>query len=219
MKDKLIIYGAGEFGSLILNLVQYHPEISIVAYGDDNPKFENSNIDGKPIYSFKNLLKFSEKNNITNAISAIGNNVIRAEKFKKLKENGFKMISLVHPKALIDTKVKFGENVIIEMGTALHTNSTIGNNVFLGGDALIGHHNKIGNHVLIGGNVSLGGSVVIEDFASIGVGASIKPGVRIGKGAVVGVGSVVINDVDPNSIVVGVPAKPINGNDKKTHKK
>ena len=61
------------------------------------------------------------------------------------------MLSIVHPKSLIDTKVEYGKNVIIEMGTAIHTCSKIGNNVFLGGDALIGHHNEIGNHVLIGG--------------------------------------------------------------------
>ena len=76
------------------------------------------------------------------------------------------MLSIVHPKSLIDTKVEYGKNVIIEMGTAIHTCSKIGNNVFLGGDALIGHHNKIGNHVLIGGNVSFGGSVITEDYVS-----------------------------------------------------
>ena len=33
------------------------------------------------------------------------------------------------------------------------------------------------------------------------------PGVTIGKGAVIGAGSVVTKDVEPNSIVVGSPAK------------
>lgn len=43
----------------------------------------------------------------------------------------------------------------------------------------------------------------------IGHGAIIMPCVKIGNGAVVGSGAVVTKDVDPYTIVVGVPAKPI----------
>lgn len=43
----------------------------------------------------------------------------------------------------------------------------------------------------------------------IGHGAIIMPGVKIGNGAVVGSGAIVTKDVDPYTIVIGVPAKPI----------
>lgn len=43
----------------------------------------------------------------------------------------------------------------------------------------------------------------------IGHGAIIMPGVTIGNGAIVGSGAIVTRDVDPYSIVVGVPALPI----------
>ena len=206
---KLIVYGAGEFGSLIANVLSYNKEYEIAAYGDDNSKKVGASIDGLPILDQNEILDFAKQNEINTAITAIGNNQVRGEKYNLLKTKGFSMLSIVHPQALIDTKVSYGDNVIIEMGTAIHTHSTIGNNVFLGGDALIGHHNKIGDHVLIGGNVSFGGSVIVEDFVSIGVGASIKPGLRLGKGSVIGVGAAVVKDVPPNVTVVGVPAKPL----------
>ena len=205
----IIVYGAGEFGSLISNIISYHSKINIVAYGDDNAEKIGQSIDETPVLGDEDLLKFAKENGVEYAISSIGNNKIRAEKYNYLKNKGFEMLSLVHPQALIDTNVNYGDNVIIEMGTAIHTNSSIGNDVFLGGDALIGHHNNIGNHVLVGGNVSFGGAVIVEDYVSIGVGASIKPGVRLGKGSVIGVGAAVVKDVDPGVVVVGVPAKPI----------
>ena len=206
---KVIVYGAGEFGSLITNVMSYHSDLNIVAYVDDDSNKIGQLIDGVPILCNEDILKFTQNNGIEYAISSIGNNKIRAEKYTLLKNKGFQMLSIIHPQALIDTKVTYGDNVIIEMGTAIHTNSNIGNNVFLGGDALIGHHNIIGNHVLVGGNVSFGGSVIVEDYVSIGVGSSIKPGVRLGEGAVIGVGAAVVNDVKPGDVVVGVPAKPI----------
>lgn len=206
----IIVYGAGEFGTLISNIVYHLSDLKIVAYGDDSLNKANKSIGKIPIYDMDNLVQFAKEKNIKTAICSIGDNYARSEKYNYLDKLGFEMISLVHPKSLIDTNVDFGKNVIIEMGTAIHTCTKIGNNVFLGGDALIGHHNTIGNHVLVGGNVSFGGSVIVEDFVSIGVGASIKPGVKIGKGAIIGVGAAVINNVDQNTTVVGVPAKPIN---------
>ncbi len=43
----------------------------------------------------------------------------------------------------------------------------------------------------------------------IGHGAVIMPGVTIGNGAVVGANAVVTRDVEPYSIVAGVPARPV----------
>lgn len=51
--------------------------------------------------------------------------------------------------------------------------------------------------------------IVIEDYAWIGIGATILQGVRIGRGAVVCAGAVVTHDVEPYSVVGGVPAKQI----------
>lgn len=51
--------------------------------------------------------------------------------------------------------------------------------------------------------------IVIGDDVWLGVGARILAGTRIGDGAVVAAGAVVNCDVEPFSIVGGVPAKPI----------
>ena len=51
--------------------------------------------------------------------------------------------------------------------------------------------------------------VIIGHDVWIGHNASIMPGVTIGNGAVIGTGSVVTKDVEPYSIVAGVPAKKI----------
>lgn len=86
---------------------------------------------------------------------------------------------------------------------------------------------KIGNHVTIatgvifithdGGawilrdedsNAQVFGPIVIEDNCVIGQNAIVFPNVRIGKNSIVGAGSVVISDVPPNIIVMGVPARP-----------
>jgi acetyltransferase-like isoleucine patch superfamily enzyme len=89
------------------------------------------------------------------------------------------------------------------------------------------HHLKIGDHVAIANGVSFAAhdqvhmtfpqrepcshlepSVVIGDNCFIGYRAIICPHVHIGPNSVVAAGSVVISDVPPNMLVMGVPARP-----------
>lgn len=53
------------------------------------------------------------------------------------------------------------------------------------------------------------GKVVIKRNAWIGMGATICPGVTIGENSVVAAGAVVTKDVADNTVVAGVPARPI----------
>jgi acetyltransferase-like isoleucine patch superfamily enzyme len=49
--------------------------------------------------------------------------------------------------------------------------------------------------------------VVVRRGADIGAGAVLLPGITVGQGAIVGAGAVVTRDVEPYTIVAGVPAR------------
>lgn len=51
--------------------------------------------------------------------------------------------------------------------------------------------------------------VTVEDDCDIGIGAIILPGRTVGRGSIVGAGAVVTRNVEPYSIVAGVPAAKI----------
>ena len=53
------------------------------------------------------------------------------------------------------------------------------------------------------------GDTIIGNDVWIGQNATILPGVHIGDGAIIGANSVIGSDVDPYTIVVGNPARPI----------
>jgi len=63
----------------------------------------------------------------------------------------------------------------------------------------------------------IGGPVNIQDYAWLGSRCIILPGVIIGEGAVVAAGSVVTKNVEPYTIVGGVPAKKIGEREKKNY--
>ncbi len=103
-------------------------------------------------------------------------------------------------------------------GVHLGQHSIVGNDAFLDGRKGL----FIGNNVNIAGEVRIytmehdvnsqtfegvGASVYIEDWVYIGTRVTILPGVSIGEGAVVASGAVVTKNVEPWTIVGGVPAK------------
>lgn len=51
--------------------------------------------------------------------------------------------------------------------------------------------------------------VIIEDEVWIGFNVAVMKGVRIGRGAIIQPGSVVLTDVQPETTVMGNPAKPV----------
>ena len=60
--------------------------------------------------------------------------------------------------------------------------------------------------------------VHLARHAFLGTNAVVHPGVTIGEGAVVGSGAVVTHDVEPWTIVAGVPARPIGRRESRTVK-
>jgi acetyltransferase-like isoleucine patch superfamily enzyme len=86
----------------------------------------------------------------------------------------------------------------------------LGDNVMLSACSLIGHDGSI--HMLnnaYGKKLDKVGKIDIGDNVFIGHQAIVLPGVTIGSNVIVGAGSVVSKDVADNTIVAGVPAKPI----------
>jgi len=51
--------------------------------------------------------------------------------------------------------------------------------------------------------------VIVEDDVWIGASVTILPGVKIGQGAIIGAGAVVTKNVEPYTVVAGIPAKVI----------
>ncbi len=112
--------------------------------------------------------------------------------------------------AWFDTKGSFtiGKNSTINQKCHLDNRGgiTIGNNVSISLETCI----LTADHDLQSRNFSgRVRPVNIEDYVFIGTRATILPGVSLGEGSAVAAGAVVTKNVEPFTIVAGVPAKPI----------
>lgn len=90
----------------------------------------------------------------------------------------------------------------------------IGRNVCLASDVTIWtlHHDYNDVHFKV-----KGGKVTIGDYAWLCSNCIILPGVTLGEGVIVAAGAVVTKDVEPWTVVGGVPAKPVGKREKKEY--
>jgi serine O-acetyltransferase len=80
--------------------------------------------------------------------------------------------------------------------------------IVVSGDACLGDDVILRNGVTIGlRRAGVRGSPVIGDRVDIGAGAKILGSIRIGDDSVIGANAVVLTDMPPNSIAVGIPAR------------
>lgn len=105
--------------------------------------------------------------------------------------------------------VKIGRNCQINEHAFLQ-GAIIGDNVMIAPYvALIANRKEIGeidDGPMSAAEKDRGLKVIIEDDVWLGRNAIVMPGVIIGQGSIVGAGSVVTKDVEPYSVMGGVPA-------------
>jgi len=87
---------------------------------------------------------------------------------------------------------------------------TIGNDVIFGPRvSVIASNHGLSKEKLIRLNEWVDKDIIIEDDVWVGANVTVLAGVKIGKGAVVAANAVVNKNVEPYTIVGGVPAKEI----------
>lgn len=104
-------------------------------------------------------------------------------------------------------------------GVEIHPAARIGEGFFIdhGSGVVIGETTEIGDNVTLYQGVTLGGTgkecgkrhPTLADGVTVGAGASVLGSITVGENAKIGAGSVVIQNVPPNSTVVGNPGRPV----------
>jgi serine O-acetyltransferase len=102
-------------------------------------------------------------------------------------------------------------------GIEIHPGARLGRGLFMdhGMGIVIGETAEIGDNVSLLQGVTLGGTSTrrekrhptLCDNVTVGAGAKIIGAITVGENSRVGAGSVVVRDVPPNAVVVGVPGR------------
>jgi acetyltransferase-like isoleucine patch superfamily enzyme len=108
---------------------------------------------------------------------------------------------LVGTDTVIDGETRIGDGVRLQTGVYLPQESVVGDRVFVGPRAVFTN-----DPYPLRTEADLEGPTLQPDV-SVGANATVLPGVTIGRGAFVAAGAVVTEDVPPEALAVGAPAR------------
>jgi UDP-3-O-[3-hydroxymyristoyl] glucosamine N-acyltransferase len=117
----------------------------------------------------------------------------------------------------VGSKAVIGRGVTLDRAVSIGSGTRVMDKAHLTGGMVIGEGVFISAMVVTTNDSTFGRDYVeqsvrgpsIDSGAMIGGGASLLPGVHIGRDAIVGSGAVVTADVEPETMVLGVPARPV----------
>lgn len=140
---------------------------------------------------------------------SMGDNLIRAELFKKIRERGGQVPALIHPTASFSRYSSCEDGVQVLQFAVVDPDVTIGTDTVVSAKSIVHHSSRLGAHCFIAADVIVGAYTTIEDSAFIGSNATLVSGKArlIGHHATIGAASVVTRPVEANSVVFGIPAR------------
>jgi UDP-2-acetamido-3-amino-2,3-dideoxy-glucuronate N-acetyltransferase len=113
--------------------------------------------------------------------------------------------------ATIDIGVRMGDHCKVQNAALLYHGVELHDGVFIGPGAVLTNDRR--PRAIAASGAPLGDGdwtlapIVVEEGASLGANSTVVAGTRIGRWALVGAGAVVVRDVPPFALMMGVPAR------------
>ncbi len=146
-------------------------------------------------------------------IVAVGDNASRQRIAAEAKALGFELATAIGAMTAVSPTASIGAGAVVMNGAVVNAGSQIGELAIINTGATVDHDCVIATAAHIAPGSHLTGAVSVGERTLLGVGTVVRPGITIGADTVVGAGSVVVADIPSGSVVVGNPARTLQGND------
>jgi UDP-perosamine 4-acetyltransferase len=206
---RVVVLGGGGHARVVIEVMRAQGTALPYAVLDTNPALWGREALGVPIRGDDALMVELIREGVTHAIvglGSVGDNRPRRRLHALAQQYGLQLLTAIHPSAICSSSASIGRGTLVCPMAVVNAAAVVGANVILNTGAIIEHDCAIGDDAHVATGARLASGVFIGSLAHIGAGATIRQQLVIGEGAIVGAGAVVVKDVKPWTVVMGVPA-------------
>jgi len=210
VREKLIIWGASGHALVVADAARASGEYEIVGFIDDvHPERSGEAFCGAAILGGREQLDVLPQQGVDKLIMGIGHCQARLELSEFARNKGFRLATVIHPRAYVAMDASVGRGTVILAGAVVNSAARIGENVIINTSASVDHECLIEDGAHIGPGVHLGGRVSVGRGTWIGIGATVIDRASMGAEAVIGAGAVVVNNIPDGVLAYGIPARVV----------
>jgi UDP-3-O-[3-hydroxymyristoyl] glucosamine N-acyltransferase len=164
MNNKLLILGAGQYGTVAMEIAQAMKCFDAIDFLDDHNEMA--------IGKFLDYEGFV--NEYSYAFVALGDSRTRLQWIQKLEEACFRIAVLVHPRAYISPSAQIMKGTAIEPMAVVQSNTSIAVGCILSAGAVVNHDCFIGDGCHIDCNATIKAGIVLRSHTKIDCGSVIR---------------------------------------------
>lgn len=198
---QIVIIGASGHGKVVADIALKVGYTDIVFLDDNDSITECA---GFPVVG--NVAKAKSIIN-KDMFVAIGDSKTRERIQNELEKRGTRIVSLVHPNAVVSRRVKIGSGSVIMAGTVVNSDTEIGRGVIVNTCASVDHDCVVESYSHISVGAHLSGTCFVGENTWVGTGAVVSNNCNICGDCTIGAGAVVVKDIEVPGVYIGVPAK------------
>lgn len=208
----MILVGAKGHAKEVRQLINAGEGAKEIAFFDNISQDPPSALYGSPVLlSMEEAQQELRKDN--RFVLALGGGQVRHDLHDVFEDIGGEAVSVVAENAFVGENTDLGGALNIMAFAAIYNGAEIGTGALVHTHASVHHDSSVGAFAELSPGARVLGRSTVGLFTSVGSNATVLPGVSVGENCVVGAGAVVTQDVPAGEKVVGVPAKPIPGQD------
>lgn len=201
----IAILGAGGHGRVVADCAEAAGWTDISIF-DDRPSFDFHSpwpVVGTGADLLARVAEFE------GLVVGIGANPTRLNWHRQLSNAGARLMSVVHPHAMVSAHAQVGRGSVVFAGAVVNIGARLGEAVIINSGATVDHDCEIADGVHISPGAHLAGGVTVDELSWVGIGAAVREGVIIGRDVTIGAGAIVIKSVEAGLTMVGNPARPL----------
>ena len=114
---------------------------------------------------------------------------------------------IIHSSAWVSPTASLGRGAVVLAQASVGSGSTLGAGALINTGASLDHDSTLGDFASLGPGARTGGNALIGPRTMLGLQAGILQGRTIGEDTVVGAHSLVVEDIPPLSVAMGIPCR------------
>lgn len=204
IKKDIIIFGTGPSADVAFQMFEELTDKKIKCFSVDREYIKQKSFNGRPVVAFEDILLQEDRDNVEVFVAIGYGNLseVRKAKVNQVKDSGFSLTSLIHPKTNLPNDFTHGENCLIMNDVNIHPRVMIGDNNFLWSGATICHHVAVGSHCWFTSGSMIAGNSSVGDNCFFGAASTVTNNISVGNFCFVGAGALVSGDMASGQVII-----------------
>lgn len=193
----VVIWGGGGHAKVCIEILRAMGEHTI--YGILDAKMSiGSRVLGVPVVGREKDMEELCRRGVTSAVLGIGSvqaHSARARMLKRMKDAGYKLPNLIHPRACVEPSTRLGAGNVLFAHATVSSDVTISDGCIINSGAVVSHDCHLADNVHLAPGALLAGNVSVGENTLIGMSATVFLGTKIGRAVTINNGVAVMADV------------------------